>query len=245
MEGPSIVIATQELDEFVGLRIIKAQGTAKLNFDSFKNKKLISTYSWGKHLILTFEHVCLRIHFLMFGSYRIDNPRDNRIPKLQLSYAGHEIYFYSCAIKIIDKNFQLSYDFEADVMSPVWDEDSALEKISLNQDKYVCDVLMDQEIFAGVGNIIKNEVLYKLKMHPELKISDLNKSFKKKLVHEASAYSHKFFEWKLANELKRNWKIFRKKTCPVCQNKVTKRLTGKLERVSHYCETCQPLKKEK
>ena len=86
MEGPSIVIATHELEEFIGLRILRASGTSKLNWDKFTNKKLLAANSWGKHLILSFEHLTLRIHFLMFGSYRIDNPRENRIPKMKSHY---------------------------------------------------------------------------------------------------------------------------------------------------------------
>ncbi|MER3465444.1 MAG: endonuclease, partial [Chitinophagaceae bacterium] len=30
----------------------------------------------------------------------------------------------------------------------------------------VNDALLDQEIFSGVGNIIKNEVLYRIEVHP-------------------------------------------------------------------------------
>lgn len=241
MEGPSIVIATHELEEFIGLKIRRASGTSKLNWDKFTNKKLLAANSWGKHLILSFEHLTLRIHFLMFGSYRIDNPRENRIPKMQLSYNNHEIYFYSCAIKIIDKNFEESYDFSADVMSPIWDPKSAEQKILKAPQAFICDVLMDQDIFAGVGNIIKNEILFNLKMHPELKVSALTKRELKHLIREARDYSHQFYEWKIQNVLKRNWQIFRKKTCPECHGPVTKEATGKLQRISHYCRHCQTM----
>ncbi|HRO68823.1 MAG TPA: hypothetical protein PK951_00545 [Chitinophagaceae bacterium] len=37
----------------------------------------------------------------------------------------------------------------------------------------VCDALLDQEIFSGVGNIIKNEVLYRIRVHPESLIGDI------------------------------------------------------------------------
>ena len=30
----------------------------------------------------------------------------------------------------------------------------------------VCDALLDQTVFAGVGNIIKNEVLFRTGVHP-------------------------------------------------------------------------------
>jgi len=241
MEGPSIVIATEELAAFYNHKIEKASGSAKFDWSQFKGQKLVITASWGKHLILSFSHLTLRIHFLMFGSYRIDNPRDNRIPKMQLSINGHELYFYSCAIKQIEDDFGDLYDFTIDTMSPLWGGAEAKKSVMKKQNAYVCDVLMDQEIFAGVGNIIKNEVLYILKMHPERKISELSSIEVARLVKVTRDYCLQFYEWKVSNVLKRNWKIFRKKTCPVCQTKVTKIPTGKLQRISHYCEKCQSL----
>lgn len=241
MEGPSIVIATEEFAAFYNKKILKADGSAAFDWNSFKDQKLIQAASWGKHLILSFSHTTLRIHFLMFGSYRIDNPRENRIPKMQLSYDGHELYFYSCAIKKIDDNFEDSYDFTNDIMSPLWDGAAASKKVLNKPNAYVCDVLMDQEIFSGVGNIIKNEVLYNLKMHPETIIADLTATKVALLVKETRNYCMQFYEWKVANVLKRNWKIFRKKTCPECGDAVKKIATGKLERISHYCEHCQKL----
>jgi endonuclease-8 len=242
MEGPSIVIATEEFAAFYNKKILKAQGTAAFEWPSFEDQKLVQAASWGKHLILTFSHLTMRIHFLMFGSYRIDNPRENRIPKMQLSYQDHEIYFYSCAIKKIEANFEDSYDFTVDIMSPLWDSVKARNKIMKKPNAFICDVLMDQEIFAGVGNIIKNEVLYRLKIHPEKKISEMSASEILKLVQETRVYCMQFYEWKVSNVLKRNWKIFRKKTCPECGLPVTKVATGKLERISHFCENCQSLK---
>ncbi len=33
----------------------------------------------------------------------------------------------------------------------------------------ICDALLDQTIFSGLGNIIKNEVLFRTRTHPESK----------------------------------------------------------------------------
>lgn len=42
-------------------------------------------------------------------------------------------------------------------------------KIQKNQNKEICQVLMDQSIFSGVGNYIKAEALYRSQIHPETK----------------------------------------------------------------------------
>ena len=239
MEGPSLVIATEDLRQFLKKKVAKASGTANLPLKYLKGQVLLRARSWGKHLILDFSRVSMRIHFLMFGSYRIDNPRPNRFPKMELEIGGSKIFFYSCAIKILEGNYEKDYDWSTDLMSKKWDAKAALAKIRKKPTAEIADVLMDQAIFSGLGNIMKNEILFLLLMHPETKIEELTATRQKEVVKVSRQYSFQFYEWKKANILKRNWQIMRKKVCPRCNRKVVKKPTGKLKRLSHYCPHCQ------
>lgn len=242
MEGPSLVIATEEFLPFVGQKIRHAEGAARLDFEEITGQKLKGVSSWGKHFLLLFDGFALRIHFLMFGSYRINNPRENRDPKMLLTFPkGDKIYFYSCAIKRIDENIEDAYDWSIDIMSKKWKPGKALAKLEAKPQGMVCDVLMDQTIFSGIGNIIKNEVLYNLKLHPEQRVGDLSAEELKALVKAARHYSLQFYKWKKIGQLKRHWQIFRKKDCPYEHGELIKRKTGRGERMSFYCEICQPL----
>jgi len=240
MEGPSLVIATEELRPFYNKKILHADVPASIR--SLTGKKLVRAESWGKHLLLIFSNQILRIHFLMFGSYRISNPRENRIPKMELKYKSDTLYFYSCAIKEISEEDLRLYDHSTDLMSDEWDHTKAIKAIRKKEKTFVCDVLMDQEIFSGLGNIMKNEIQFRCKVHPERKVGELSSKEQIQLVRQAKQYSHDFYEWKKINQLKRHWLIMRKKTCPVCGRKVIKRPTGKLKRLSHYCNFCQKKK---
>lgn len=228
MEGPSLVIATEELRPFEGKKVVAS------NREDFVGSRFLHSESWGKHLILHFSHGIYRIHFLMFGSYRIDDPRENRVPKLLIRIGKSEINFYSCAIKELSSTSD--YDWTVDTMSAEFSSSKAVRKLKARPEAMVCDVLMDQEIFAGVGNIIKNEVLFLMRLHPKAKMADVPVS---RLVSTTVKYCRQFYDWKKAYVLKRNWKIMRKKKCPVCGGRVTKAVTGKLKRVSHYCSRCQ------
>jgi endonuclease-8 len=238
MEGPSLVIASEELARFVGKKIdrIDAQNP---EWKKMNGQKLVAVRSWGKHFILIFNKSVLRIHFLMFGSYRINKPRENRVPKLQLSIGNDDIYFYSCAIREITQDDLEAYDESADLMNKKWSPVKALKKVNGKENAEVADVLMDQEIFAGLGNIMKNETLFRLRMHPQTKIKELSLPRRKALVKVARAYAMDFYRWKKTNVLKRNWQIMRKKTCPLCGRAVKKKSTGKLQRLSHFCSHCQ------
>lgn len=239
-EGPSLVIARDEMSEIVGKKVLSVSGNSKEPISQLKGQRLEEVGTWGKHLLLFFTNVVLKIHFLMWGSYSIDKKKPRRKIRLGLTFPTKKaIYFYASSIKFLTEDVEAIYDWSVDVMSPSWDEKSAIQKVKTQKDEMVCDVLMNQHIFSGVGNIIKNEVLFILRLHPERKVRTLTPIKITRLVREAHDYSWKFYEWKKAFVLKKHWQIMRKKICPNCGGKVTRRYTGKGERLSHFCERCQ------
>src|SRR5215216_4476776 len=167
MEGPSLVILKEEIRSFKGKKITEAYGLAKINFDRLPSLKIKSLKTWGKHFLIEFKNFTLRIHFLMFGSYRISE-RKPRNPSLHLKFEdGTEINFYTCSIREIETDLDEVYEWSADVMNEAWDPRAARKKLKNQPDLNVGDALLDQNIFAGVGNIIKNEVLFRIYIHPE------------------------------------------------------------------------------
>lgn len=245
-EGPSIVIARDQIKPLVGETVKAAAGRAKLPYKELRGSKLRDVLSWGKHLILKFDDLSIRTHFLMFGSYGLDEKRAKRKPMLALNLVKgrekHVLRFYSAAIRKLDDAPENIYDWSVDIMSEEWDPKLARRHVLEHRDSMVCDVLMDQTIFSGLGNIIKNEVLFRLLLHPEERVRALSPREVTALVREAHKYGHEFLAWKKEGVLKRNWKIMRKRTCPRCGGAVTKRETGVLKRLSHYCPRCQARK---
>ena len=51
----------------------------------------------------------------------------------------------------------------------------AKKKLTEIPDTLVADALLNQNIFAGVGNIIKNEVFWRIKVHPKTKVGNFQK----------------------------------------------------------------------
>ncbi len=239
MEGPSLVIITEEMASFVGKKVLDLSGNTKIEKERICHKKIQNILSWGKHLIIQFDTFSIRVHFLMYGSYRINEKRENMSPRLSLVFKDQEINFYNCSIKFIEEDLKKIYDWKIDIMSKKWDKNSVLEKVKFKQEDSVDDVLMNQDIFAGVGNIIKNEVLFNVKMHPESSMKNLKQERLKELISEARKYSLDFYKWKKEYTLKKHWQIFRKQICPRCDIKVERRKTGKLERWSYFCNSCQ------
>ena len=237
-EGPSIVLLREQLAPFSKQKILSAEGNAKIDMERVAGQKVVAFRSWGKHFLIELPQVAVRIHFLMFGSWTIDE-RKEREPRLRLQFRRGEINFYSCAVRLVEGPLADSYDWRGDVMSEQWDAPHARKKLRSQPKSFICDALLDQQLFAGVGNIIKNEVLFRVKVHPLSRVGTLPAAKIRAIVEQARQYSFEFLEWKRKFVLRKHWQVHNKSTCPICGGKLTRAWLGKTDRRSFFCEHCQ------
>lgn len=241
-EGPSIVILREHAALFKGKKVIAVSGNSKTQKERALDQPVIDFKSWGKHFLICFEHFTIKIHFLLFGSYRINEERQME-PRLSLGFKNGVMNFYACSVKILEGDLDDIYDWTADVMSDVWDAKAAKSKLAQSPQMLACDALLDQNIFAGSGNIIKNEVLFRLKIHPNSLIGKLPPRKLNQLVNEVRNYSFDFLKWKKAYELRKHWLAHTKTICPRCHIRLIKEYMGKTNRRTFYCAQCQVLYK--
>ncbi|GAA0257253.1 DNA-formamidopyrimidine glycosylase family protein [Rhodanobacter caeni] len=239
-EGPSIVILREEAAGFVGQRIRRAEGNAKIDMARLPGKCIESLRSFGKQTLIELPDVAIRIHLLMFGSYRI-NERKDAAPRLSLGFDKGELNFYSCSVRLLDGELDELYDWRGDVMSDAWDPALARRKLRAMPDTLVCDALLDQTVFAGVGNIIKNEVLYRIRVHPLSTVGALPPRKLGELVKQARAYSFEFLAWKKAYVLRKHWLVHNQGRCPRHDIPLKRAYLGKTNRRTFFCELCQKL----
>jgi len=239
-EGPTIVILREQVERFTGCSIVRAEGNAKIDLSRLEGRRVAAFRSWGKHFLVDLQDFALRVHFLMFGSYTIDE-RKPRAPRLSLGFAGGELNLYSCAIRMIESDLDSVYDWSADVMSEAWDARAACRKLRAMPDTLVCDALLDQQVFAGVGNIIKNEVLYRIRVHPLSRVGSLTPAKLRQLVREARQYSFDFLAWKKQFVLRQHWQVHNQGTCGGCGRKLTRAYLGETDRRTFLCAHEQKL----
>jgi endonuclease-8 len=240
-EGPSIVILREQCQAFVGKQVLRAEGNTKL-IDPRRmcGLNVLEFLSWGKHFLVRFPQFTLRVHFMLFGSYRINDRRD-AAPRLSLGFSDGELNFYACSVKFIEQPLEDIYDWTGDVLSPTWDPAAARRKLRARPELLVCDALLDQAIFAGVGNIIKNEVLFRIRLHPLSQVGSLPARKLVQMVREARNYSFDFLAWKKAFVLKAHWLAHNKTVCVRCHLPLKRAHLGRYKRRTFYCENCQIL----
>jgi endonuclease VIII len=250
MEGPSLYLAASQLKPFKGKTVLSLSGNTKIEKERMLNKKVKGIFPWGKHLVIQFDEFALRTHFMLFGAFEA-TIEDTTVtgdyhraytPRLQLDFENGNIKLFNCSVKFLEtRNAKAGYDFTIDIMSPKWDSDKAFATVSSKPGAEIADILLDQDIFAGVGNIIKNEVLWRVRIHPETRVKNIPAAELMGLIAETKKFSHLFYKWRKVFLLRKHLDIYQKSICPRCGAKVKREKTGKRKRISHFCPVCQIL----
>lgn len=244
-EGPSLVILREELAHFARRKVVRVCGSAKIELARMQGLRVRAVRTWGKHLLFEFDDFSLRIHLLLYGRCRVTDPETTvgwkgSAPRVSLDFGDAIVHFHACSAKFVEGRLDDAYEWRADVMSDAWDPVAARAKLRSAPDMFVCDALLDQSIFSGVGNIIKNEVLFRIKVHPLSRIGQLPPRKLAALIAEARDYSFDFLEWKRAFVLKSKWQVHTRSKCPNCDRPLTKDASlGKSKRRSFSCSHCQ------
>lgn len=248
MEGPSLFLAAEQLRPFVGRRILQVSGNSRIGIERLAGQKVRAIFSWGKHLVLQFDEFALRVHFMLWGTFAATveghsvtgDYRRAGAPRLALDFPNGEITIWAASLKFIDgHDVRASYDFAANVMSDEWDPKAAFKKVKAFPRAEIADVLLDQAIFAGVGNIIKNEVLFRTGVSPFRKVRNLTDRKLRAIVTDARVFSFRFLELRRVFSLRKNLEVYGRSVCTRCGRKIGRRIHGQRARRSFYCTACQ------
>jgi endonuclease-8 len=251
MEGPSLHLAAEQLQPFAGRRIESVSGNSKIGIERLSGMKVLDIFAWGKHLVFQFETFALRVHFMLWGTFAATvqgksvtgDYRRAGPPRLVLNFPNGEITIWAASVKFVeDPDAKGAYDFSADVMADEWNGRAALAKIRTFPRVEIADVLLDQAIFGGVGNIIKNEVLFRTRVSPFAKVRDIPARKLRAIVADARTFSFRFLELRRVFSLRKNLEIYRRSVCPRCGGKVERRVHGQRARRSFFCLKCQKVR---
>jgi formamidopyrimidine-DNA glycosylase len=102
--------------------------------------------------------------------------------------------------------------------------------------------LMDQSLIAGVGNLIADEVLWQARLHPRVRIQDLDVAARRRLFQTMHRVLRRAVDH--ADDLgrERRWLNFVRglpgATCPRCRTPLERTVAA--GRTTYFCPTCQP-----
>jgi endonuclease-8 len=242
MEGPGVRTIVDGLGPLRGRKVIAIEGKSRFPLEKIIGGSITRIYPVGKLLFLEVLPCALRVHFLMWGRFRLNGEITGKVPRLILSFDdGSILRFYATAIALLSSDeVARLYDHTLDPMDDAWDPEKAVRLVKGKGGEWICDSLMDQDILPGVGNIIKNEALFSARIYPASPSGCIPG---KVLLHLLLAVRDFSFTWyrcdKEGKRIDPFLKVYRKKYCPECGGRVESGRIGSLERISFWCPACQ------
>ena len=192
-EGPAILHLRNTLLPFKGKIVKKAGGYGPMPTAWIKGKKLLDIRTWGKHLLFIFQNGTVRVHLMLFGEILINEQRKvNR--SFYMEFDKGEINGYVVKAEKLKAPPEKTYDWRIDILHEDFDAAYVKSLIGKKAGKTIDDVLMDQQIFSGVGNKIRNESLYRAGIHPFSIVGKIPPAKITKLVKEVVKYAQIFYK---------------------------------------------------
>jgi endonuclease-8 len=152
--------------------------------------------SVGKHLLMHFSgDTILRTHMRMNGSWHIYRPGERwQRPAFEMRIVIATANFVAVAFNVPVAEFEttrtLALDSAVaklgpDLLSPAFDAEEAIARLRAHADEPINEVLLHQQVMAGVGNVFKSEVLFVCRVDPFTPVSTLDDATVKTIVDTA------------------------------------------------------------
>jgi endonuclease-8 len=157
MEGPGVRTIADRLASLAEKQIASLEGRSRFPLDRLVGGTITRIYPVGKLLFIEVPPCALRVHFLMWGRYRLNGEIPGKSPKLTITFDdGSVLRFYASAIALLTMEEAVkSHDPSLDPMDSAWDVKRAIRLVKGKGREQICDTLMDQAILPGVGNVTR------------------------------------------------------------------------------------------
>lgn len=243
-EGSSIRIYNELLQKYKNKTIKNARGkTKKIKINKIINQKIIDIFKIGKVLFIKLNSGdIIRLHFLLFGSINL-NSESKTTPILEIYVDNDKIRFNTNSIKLLTNSEfnKLKLDITLDPTDKKYSKSKSKivfkKYINSHPNEIIADTLMNQNIFPGIGNIIKNESLYLAKINPNRRLQTLNETEINEIINCIRSFSLNFYKME-KRENYDNLNIYYKDYCPNGE-KIIKKEIGKLKRMTMWCTSIQ------
>ncbi|XP_030419646.1 endonuclease 8-like 3 isoform X3 [Gopherus evgoodei] len=188
-----------------------------------------------------------RVHFGMNGSMCI-NPtaskdRNGAPPILEIHLTDDMVCFFDATVELrnaAESEQKVRMMEDLDVCSPKFSFIRAESEIKQQKGRMLCDVLLDQAVLPGVGNIIKNEALFDSGLHPAAKACQLTDEQTRHLVKMTRDFTLLFYKCrKTGSALYKHYKVYKRPNCGQCSGKITVCRLGENNRMTYFCPQCQ------
>jgi len=238
-EGDTIFRIARTLDRALAGKVVTRFETMlpRLERIAIRGRTVERVRSSGKHLIIEFSGgLLLRTHLRMNGSWHLyrsgerwRQPRDD----MRIVIATEE--FEAVGFNIPVAEFGEPPTHGPDLLADAFDAAEAVRRIREVAASEIANVLLDQRVLAGIGNIYKSEVLYACGIDPFTPVSALEDDALHRVVKRARAMLQR------STRERPRFLVYERggQPCRKCGTRIEFRKQGLDARTTYWCPKCQ------
>lgn len=235
-------------------KILRGVTAARLG-SALDGRRMTGSRRHGKHLLAALDDgMWLTLHFGMTGrlAYFERLAEDPAHDRLRLDFAdGHHLAYVD--MRMLGE-IGLAADADAfiaeiglgpDALDPSLDE-AVFVALLAGRRGAAKAALMDQSLLAGIGNVYSDEILFQARLHPKIRVQDLDASRVSELFRVMkrvlqTAIDRGAGSEELADRLPADYLLPRRKEgaeCPRCGAAIAAMKAA--GRTAYFCPACQP-----
>ena len=203
--------------------------------------------SQGKHLLIAFSgDLFLRTHMRMNGSWHIYRPGERwqrRRDDMRIVIATDDFVAVAFNVPVAEfvdaRSLARTEDLRRlgpDLLGKTFDMAEAIRRIRARPNEDIAEVLLNQRVIAGIGNIYKSESLFVAGVNPFAKVQSLDDAALERIVSTARRLLQR-------SAVKRDqpWSVYGRggQRCRKCGSVIEVKPTGPDARLTFWCPKCQ------
>jgi endonuclease-8 len=241
-EGDSLHRAARRLQALVGepveVESPHPRAAVKRLPEQLSGRRLESVEAVGKNLLLRFEGgLVLRSHLRMRGRWQL-RARNGGLggrPWLVLRGAEQEAVLWNGPV--LELHGRGVERLGPDILAVPADFDAMLARLrETHQGRDLGDALLDQHLVAGIGNAWKAEALWRARLSPWRKLSEISDDELRSVLAEAAKLMRASVDGR--RERKSTYRRAGR-PCPRCGAAILSRGQGDENRIAYWCPSCQ------
>jgi len=258
VEGPTakayaIRIGREFDGEAVNDIFVKSLKRVRVPLTEFIGKKFVNADSFGKNILIFFNGLAIRVHLMMFGAIHIYNVderllKPEKLIRLLIKGDRKKLVVYNAPIVEADRADillnSLKEELGPDPLSKDWNREEALKRLKKFSNEKIGVVLLDQSVIAGIGNILRNEILFRAGINPERTVQSLSEREITRLIEECETLARQFLKLKVEKKrIKSLLQVYNnyRGTCKACGGKIKFYMQQPINRKTFVCINCQRL----
>jgi endonuclease-8 len=259
-EGDVLFAAAAKLRERIAghdvVRVAGSHPALRPNGRRLQGHAVTDVQSVGKHLLVHFDHGwSLRTHLGMPGVWHVyrRDERWRRTPgkaRVVLETEQHVAVCFSAPTVEVGPTPTVMASIDhlgPDLMADEVDWDEIARRAHVSAAETAADLLLDQTVMAGIGNVFKSEVLFLERVHPDTAAGRLEPETLRALAQRGRRLllpNGRAGARTTTGERgpgRRTWVYGRAgRPCRRCSTTIASATHGDLDRVTYWCAACQP-----